>query len=307
MKALFHFALSLLVSASLASAADPDLFMLVMPDAKALAGIQVERAKASMFGQFLLSLAQPKDAAFDQFVTSTGFDPRRDLKEVLTASSDETGSPKGLVLARGNFNSTRILSWAKDHGQSTETYKGVAILVGKHAGAAALLDNSLAIVGDIASVRAAIDRRTSPTQLPSILASKAAALRASHDAWGVSVLPPNTWAQRIPDQKMGGMLQGDVIKSIEQTSGGVKFGTIIEISGEAISQTEKDANTLAEVVRFFANMLQMNAPQPAAQFASLLKTLNVSTESRTVKISLSIPELDLENIIQTNRTRASLR
>ena len=47
-----------------------------MPDAKVVAGLQVDQAKVSPFGQYVLSHMQPDDPRFQKFVSDTGFDPR---------------------------------------------------------------------------------------------------------------------------------------------------------------------------------------------------------------------------------------
>ena len=48
-------ATALFLTVSTLSAADPSLVNLVMPDAKVLAGMDVERAKTSPFGQYVLA------------------------------------------------------------------------------------------------------------------------------------------------------------------------------------------------------------------------------------------------------------
>src|SRR5690242_10879057 len=88
--------------AALASPADPQLLKLVMPDAKVVSGVDLDRIKAAPFGQFFLSQL-PADAAFEQFVAATGFDPRRDVHEVLMASPGDPQRKSGLLLVRGAF------------------------------------------------------------------------------------------------------------------------------------------------------------------------------------------------------------
>ena len=44
------------------SAADPMLLNLVMPDAKVVAGVNVQQAKGTLFGQYILSQMQTTDA-----------------------------------------------------------------------------------------------------------------------------------------------------------------------------------------------------------------------------------------------------
>ena len=50
------------------SAADPLLLNLVMPEAKVLAGVNVEQAKGTQFGQFVLDQLQTHDAQMQQLV-----------------------------------------------------------------------------------------------------------------------------------------------------------------------------------------------------------------------------------------------
>ena len=88
-------------------AADSQLLSLVMPDAKVLAGVNVDQAKASPFGLYVLTQIQSNNSDLQKLITLTGFDPTRDVHEVLAATNATPGSksPVGLVLGlRGNFN-----------------------------------------------------------------------------------------------------------------------------------------------------------------------------------------------------------
>ena len=104
-----------LIFAGLLSAADPQLMNLLMPSAKVVAGVNVGQAKNSPFGQFLLSRVQSGDPGLAKLTTATGFDPRRDLTEVLMATAGQAGQ-QGLVLARGTFNAEQILNAATAAG-----------------------------------------------------------------------------------------------------------------------------------------------------------------------------------------------
>src|SRR5690349_14592930 len=84
-------------------AADPQLLGLVMPDAKALAGANATQIKGSPFGQYLLSQLTSADPQYQKFITASGFDPTRDIIEVLAATADPV-QHKGLVLVRGVFD-----------------------------------------------------------------------------------------------------------------------------------------------------------------------------------------------------------
>src|SRR5260370_30991921 len=76
---------SLLALATVASAADPQLLKLVMPDAKVVSGIDIDKVRSTPFGMFFLNQLPAPDPEFQQFVTPTAFDPRRDLTQILFA------------------------------------------------------------------------------------------------------------------------------------------------------------------------------------------------------------------------------
>jgi hypothetical protein len=290
--------------AGLLPAADPQLVGLLMPDAKVVAGINVEQARNSAFGQFLLSRARNNGQGFQNLTALTGFDPRTDLREVLMASRGDA-SHTGLIVARGVFNTGKIFAAARADGQVTTLYNGVEMLNGKGGnGAVAFLDGSIAIAGDAESVRVALDRRNAPAALDTLLAGKMAVLSANQDAWTVSIVPVSGLHPTTPNENLNGLLQGDLLKSIQQGSAGVKLGTIVQFTGEVVASTDKDATALADVVRFGASMLQMNAPQSAsATVAALVQSLAVKTDGATLTVGVGIPETMLENLVQMRSMR----
>jgi hypothetical protein len=294
---------ALLLLAGLSSAADPQLMGLLMPDSKVVAGINVENATNSPFGQFLLSKMPAAGEDFAKFTATTGFDPRHDLAEVLMATQGQPGE-KGLILARGNFDSSRIFAAARQVGGAVESYNGVDILTGKDDSAThavAFLGQSIAIAGDLDSVKAAIDRRASASSIDPALAAKVDQLSRSLDAWSVSMVPVAALTgEKMPDNKLNVLLNTDVLKAIVQSSGGIKFGAMIQVSAEAVARTDKDATALADVVRFLASLVQANAPAAeAAAITSLVQTLSVTTDGNTVKVGLTVPEEQLENALRS--------
>src|ERR1019366_2835132 len=132
----------------IAKAADSQMLSLVMPDAKVIAGVNVDSAKSSTFGIYLIAQIQANATAFQQLVTLTGFDPTRDVG---------AGAPTGIALARGNFDVAKITALATLGGALTETYGGVTIIEDpKQTNGAAFLAATLVVAGDIPSVKDAI-------------------------------------------------------------------------------------------------------------------------------------------------------
>lgn len=294
--------LILLLAAAVASAADPALLRLVMPEAKVISGANLSQFMTSPFGSFLLSQAQSAEPQLRSFIQATGFDPLRDLNEILMASPANPKENRGVLLARGVFDPSRIEALAKQSGAAVQSYKGVQVVVGKQKTDAwfAFLDASTAVMGDALSVRGVIDRGGGgPGPDPKLLA-RVNQVSGQYDFWAVSAVPAAEFAQSMPNPQMGGIMQGDVMRGVLETSGGIKFGPGILIAGEAVTRSEKDATALADVVKFFVGMAQMSAqkdPKAAASMA-FLQQLDLKAQGNVLRVALTVPEADLEKFIR---------
>ena len=299
--------LTILLVPSLLSAADAGLLRLVMPDAKVIAGLQVDRTRDSLFGQFVLSRMQLDDPGYKRFTAETGFDPRRDVKELMIASNWQSSTPdtRWLVLAKGTFDIHKIQQVAANNGvavtnlQGTDIYSFGGGSTPDADNSIALLDASSAVMGDLASVKAAITRQKSNAPAPSDLIKKVGDVSAKNDFWFVTLVPLSEFAGAMPDANVSNAMSGNVLNGINQASGGIRFGDMVTISAEAITRSDKDALALVDVVRFVVSMLQMNRQNnPAAgQVASLLDALDTKTAGNVMTMSLAIPEQQLEQML----------
>jgi hypothetical protein len=283
------------------SAADPQLLNLVMPDAKVLAGVNVEQAKGTQFGQYVLNQLQTHDAQMQQLVTMTGFDPRRDVRELLVASDGTPGSKTGLALARGTFDTAKIMAAASLAGVVTEVYSGITILEEprKQEAGIAFLDGTTVVAGDIANVKGAIDRSKTAQSLPAAVAVKVNQWSTSQDAWGVTTVPPASLAPATKPGTLNGPI-ANAGQNVESAAGGVKFGAQVVFSGEAQCDTAQNATTLGDVVKLLVNLAQMQAGQdPTA--AALIKSVSVTASGNVVKISASLPQDVFQQMLQPHK------
>lgn len=290
---------SLLTIPIAALAADPSLLNLAMPDAKVMAGLQVDATKNSVFGQYVLAHMQPDDPSFQKFMADAGFDPRRDITEVVISSNWEHNTPgsRWLVVARGVFNPARIAGSAQAKGGTIANYQGVDILSPATDNAIAFLDSTIAVMGDAASVKAAIQRKHGNASANSSLLSKVHRVSLKNDFWFVTLVPISEFSSVMPDPNLQGAMKGDLMQSISQASGGIKFGPAVLIAGEALTRSNQDAQALQEVVRFIAGLIQQNR-----QNSVLLDTLDLKTTGNVMSMSLTIPETQLERMIESART-----
>jgi hypothetical protein len=283
-------------------AADPTLLNLVMPDAKVLAGVNVQQAKGTQFGQYILNELQTHDADLQKLVTLTGFDPRRDVSELLVASDGVPGGKTGLALAKGSFDVAKITAAATLSGVTSEAYGGVTILEepkNKLAGIAFLDANTVA-AGDIASVKGAIDRYQlkGSQSLPGAVTTQVSQW-STQDAWGITTVPP---ASLAPPAKTGAQNNpmANVAQNVQSAGGGVKFGASVVFTGNAQCDTAQNATTLGDMVKLLINMAQMQAGQDATA-AALIKSVTVNAAGNTVTVSASLPEDVFQGILQSHK------
>jgi hypothetical protein len=288
-------------------AADPAMLNLLMPDAKVVSGINVQQAAASPLGLYVLSLMGPQDQQIQQFISILGFDPRKDVTELLMASNGTTATAatSSLVLARGRFATAGIMGLAQQNGAAKEVYKGVTILSDpKQTAGAAFLDAdaaqgnaTLLAIGPVAQVRAAIDRLSAPSILDVKLLAQVQNLSAAQDVWGVSFVPPasllpRTAGQQItmpPGVQIPGMPPVAALQNVQQFSGGIKLGANVAFTAAAVFDTAQNAAGMAGVLQFASNLAQAQAAQQNPQAAGVLKALAISSQGSTVNLALSLP------------------
>ncbi len=214
----------------------------------------------------------------------------------------------GLILARGVFQPAKIAAVASLAGAAVSTYKGFEILgngaAGKNSGVV-FLDNSTVATGDIPSLQALIDRRVSGTVFAGPLAQKASEASAANDAWFATATPSAFLAGKIPGLSPGGPNGGGLnpvmlLQSVIATSGGVKFASSgVIASVEAVTNTNQDAQALADVLRFVTSMVQMNRNNNPAggKVASLADSATFTANGPVMRLTVSLPEQQLEQLL----------
>ncbi len=180
--------------------------------------------------------------------------------------------------AAGATGSRRRRGWRRSSssnssGAQSETYGGVEIVLkrDKEPMAVAFLKEGILVAGDPVGVCGVIAWQGQPARLAPGLRQKAAELSAGRDVWFVSTVPVAEAAAQVPSPQMKSVLQGETLKSVEQVSGGLRF-----LVGLARSR------------------------QPAA--ASFTEDLKVT--GRTMNLSVSIPEAEVEKMILATRKAA---
>jgi hypothetical protein len=302
---LFLSALFCAGAVSALASVDTGLLALVPPGAKIIGAVDITQARNSEFGQYLLMKAQTEDDHFQEMIDETGFDPRRDLQSVLFATSGPSGTaaqPSSFaILARGNFDQNRIKAAAMAKGGVTiVNYGGVDMIVhSKESGqqtAIGFLDVGVAVMADANTLKQMIDSRAAPTTLDSDLKSKINSVGGANDAWFVSLVSGGSFlADHAGPQ---GASQAKALQGVLQSSGGVKLGSTVETTFDAVTRSPQDAQSLSDVIRFMASMVQMQRQKDprAGILASSLDGMTLQNSGTSVHVALSMPEKTLEQL-----------
>ena len=90
-----------------------------------------------------------------------------------------------------------------------------------------------------------------------------------------------------------------VLKSIQSFTGGVKLGSDVQVTGQAVADTAQNATSLAAVVKLGVNLASMNSgkdPQ-LAQLAQLLQNIQVTTSGSNLNLAMTVPETQVEGLL----------
>src|ERR1017187_87598 len=268
-------------------AADAALTDFFPAGTKVVLGINVRKVAESPLAQAGLTQAkaqvQSQAAAADwlKLASLAGFDPLRDIDEVLVATNAEGQNPPSLIVVRGRFDVARLAAGAK-------RYLDVPLLGGDQPtdGVVALLNASTALAGDRPTVLATLDHLGNGTQIDAGLAKRIAAARKRHELWGLGDRPGGFVAPAP---------QASALESIDRFQFGVSVSHGLELGAEIHARSPKDAEQLSATLGMLQAMIQ--AKQPTAGAAKF----DVHAEDGTIKVSMTVPEAEVLKAIEIGR------
>lgn len=300
--------LPLVIAVSSFAATDSNLLEMLPAGPNTIVGFNVQQVFASPFGQQLLSQMKADEPQMRQLFDLAGFDPRRDLQQVVLATYARAGiADRTLIVARGNFDIPRLRAQMLNNGPIVE-FLGVDLLnSAPNGGSIAFLENGFALAGNATSIQEALTiRQSGGHHLNSALNRRMKQMGTQYDIWMFTDDPATTLSNRVDDSLIEvASRHTPLLRSVTQASGGIKFGETVTIAGETLMRSDKDAIAAADILRLIASLARM-APDrlPNADFLSLFEGLQVRAESGSLSLSFAIAQSQLIRLFNSSSRSA---
>lgn len=264
---------------------DPALARMIPPDAVMLAGVRMDQIRTTPLYQKLM--AQKRLAQLDQFAEETGFDPRKDVRELLVASNGKDT----VVMARGTFQIRGF------EGVKQTSYRGYTLFAKEEAGVA-LIDGATAVAGKLGGVRAALDQYKSGNRnAPAVLLARVQEIPPQNQAWSVAQGFGSFLEGSIP-QTGNAANFGKILRSLENTTGAADFRAGLNGFATGLCKTEQDAKNIGDAARGLVGLGRLSVPDNQPELLRLWDGIQVDQQQRTVKITVTIPQDLIDKLIQ---------
>src|SRR5581483_2834399 len=257
--------------------AGPEELQYVPKDATVVAFANVQEIMHSDLRQKLHRALPMQENGQAELQNLTGINLENDVFRIVAcvyANSAANASGEGMVLARGNFDDTKIEALMRDHGAQPEEYNGRRILVsdansaqGQRHFALSFVEPGLAALGTADVVKKAIDLHQggAGTAAGSVTANDelmglVRSLETGNNAWAVGRFDALTSRAHLPENIAGQIPAITWFSVATHVNGGVR-GTL-----RAETRDDDAANNLRDVVRGFLALGKLQAgSRPAIQ------------------------------------------
>jgi hypothetical protein len=233
--------------------------------------------------------AQKRFSELDELKNKTGFDPTRDVSELLLA----TNGKDSVTIARGRFAPA-------DPTAQKSSYKGYTLNLHGN-GAYALIDSGTAVAGTQPAVKAAIDQFKTGARSPSATAllARARALPPTAQIWAVSD-SPEAFASLIQSGSAGNF--GKVFGQLDSLTFTADFSKGFYAVATGDCRTEQDAKTLGDAMRGLVSLGKMSVPQGQSDLLRLYDSVQVDQQQKSVKLIATVAPDLIDKLMQLTDT-----
>jgi len=266
---------------------DNVLQRMVPPGSTSLVGARMDQIKQTEI--YKKMLAAQSLVQVEEFASETGFDPRRDVRELLFV----TGTPSAVMLARGTFHlSPSTLKEMK------KIRRGRYDIWVRGDSGFCILDSTLAAAGDIGSVEAALDEWTSGTHAAAQpLLARVAAVNPQSYLWGISTGTGSFLAEHPPGANSG-LDFSAIFRGLHDYWFQADFSAGMRAEVHGTTATEKDAVNLRDAVRGVVGLGRLNVPENQPELLKVWDGITVDQQGRSISLHADIAQALIDKMVR---------
>jgi hypothetical protein len=279
---------------------DNVLARLVPADSTTLFGARLEQLRTTPL--YTKLIAQQKLGQMDSFAAETGFDPRRDVRDLLVASNGKPNA--GVLLARGSFHVTVPSEYKA--ALKPMRYKGYVLTVReKEDSGYCIMDGTLAIAGPISSMKAALDQYLSgPKEGAVPLLALARAVPPQFQVWSVSLGGVDFLANNLPRDGNAANF-GKIFRALQDTHFQADLSRGLNAMAQGNCATEADAKSLGDAARGLIGFGRLSVPDNQPELLRIWDGIRVEQNQRVITISANISQDLIDKLVQMFETNSS--
>lgn len=258
---------------------DPALATIVPADTIVLAGVKVESIRQTpLYAKYIEKSGMLR---IDELAQKSGFDPRKDLYELLFVSNGKDA----IVMARGKFSPLGLEPKAGGIQVQRMNYKGLT-LMGDEKSAVAFINPSVAVAGATPVLHNFLDHRTETNGIPKVLQGHMDALPPQSQVWAVTV-SADKLAALIP--------QSGNMANLNRLLSGVQYATLsldlrtgVDLAAQAVYGDEKLAKQTTDALRALLGFARLNTPTEEPDMLKAWDGILVNQVGTTMKLTAQL-------------------
>jgi hypothetical protein len=271
---------------------DNVLVKMVPPGSTSLVSARMDQIKSTEFYRKLLE--QQKLPQVERFAKETGFDPRRDVREILFAST-ATG---GVLLARGSF---QVKQEPLQQAEAKLIRHGEYSIWSLQDSGFCILDKTLAAAGDLQSLRAALDEWKSGKHTGAApLLAHTKDIDAKTQFWGVSTGFATFLADNIPRAggRAGGIDFSRIFRGLENTWFQADFTNGFKADLRGVTAAEQDAVNLRDTAKGLIGFGRLSVPESQPEMLKLWDGIVVEQQGQSVTVKMDIAQNLVDQLVR---------
>jgi hypothetical protein len=281
----------LLVHHARAERVDNVLAQMVPNATTVLVGMRMDQLKTTPLFQKLI--AQKKIPQWDVFAGQTGFDPRRDVRDLMLASSGK----QAVLLARGSFHLSTL-------GQAKKfNYHGYTILSKEGpqgtGGGFCILDSTLAAAGPLPALEAALDQyRSGNRKNAAALLSRARAIPENYQIWGVTSGNSTYISESMPGAAASAPDLGRIFRSLQDTFFEADLSSGLKALAEGYCGSAQDAKSLADAARGMVGVARLKTPEEQPELLRVWDGIKVVQADRKITLTVDVGQDLIDQLLR---------